>query len=117
VVLWNVLVLALVLEDEFDWTGVVAVVLGFGGAGFGFSPGTAAAAPTAVIWTSAGPWRLDGLWSWVETGGGLACFGVFADDELPSAYATTNASTAATSAAMTIGVAERPFASPTEAKL
>lgn len=88
--------------------------MGFGGAGFGFNPGTAAAAPTAVIWTWAGPWRLDGLWSWVETGGGLDFFD---EDELPSAYAATNASTAATTAAIHIGVAERPPASPTEARL
>ena len=58
VVGWNVPVLG--PEDELDWLGVVAVVLGFGGAGLGFSPGTVAAAPTAVILTCAGPWTLDG---------------------------------------------------------
>lgn len=115
VVGWNVPVLG--PEDELDWLGIVAVVLGFGGAGLGFSPGTVAAAPTAVILTCAGPWTLDGLWSWVEAGGGLDVVGVFEEDEFPSAYAATNASTASTTAAITIGVAERPRASPTEARL
>ncbi len=44
-----------------DWVccaevaGVVVVAFGFGGAGFGFRRGTAADAPTAVIWTCVGP--------------------------------------------------------------
>ena len=83
----------------------------------GFSPGTAAAPPTAVIWTWVGPWTLDGLWSWVETGGGLDFFDEDEDeDEWPSAYAAKNASTATTTAPIAIGAAERPPVPPTEAR-
>jgi len=112
VVLWTVLVPGLV--DGVDGACVVAVcdTFGFGGAGLGFRPGTAAAEPTAVIWTCGGPWTLDGLWSWVDTGGGF----VFLVDEWPSAYAATNATTATTTAAINIGVAEGPFAPPREAR-
>ena len=54
VLLWNEPVLELEegIVDFVDCTGVVVAVtagLAFGGAGFAFSPGTAAAAPTAVI--------------------------------------------------------------------
>ena len=99
-------------EDEFDCTGVVAVVVCFGGAGFAFSPGITVAAPTAVIRTLDGPWRLEGFWSAVETGAGvLAVF-----DELPITYATANATTAATAATARINTPERLPAFRAEAR-
>jgi hypothetical protein len=59
-VVWGLLVTGgdetVLLEDG---AGVLVVcVLGFGGTGFGFSPGSDELPATAVIWTCCVPWLL-----------------------------------------------------------
>jgi hypothetical protein len=100
-----------------DCAGVVVAcvgfVLGFGGTGFGFSPGIDEAAPTAVIWTCCAPLTLVGEATCVAEAGWVAVLLLVA---LPIAYAAPNTSTAAATTAMSIRTPGARPAPPTDVR-